>query len=84
MKLLTFRPELLLKASSYPELKKSSIKQGPCPSACRYCQFYNFQGRRSGYCQKLGISVRSHWHSCPYALPPFAPSWEAVDFSRHL
>jgi hypothetical protein len=48
----------------------------PRPSICRLCQFYRSQGRNDGYCQKLGVCVSSHWKSCNFALPPFAPSWE--------
>ncbi|HBB32182.1 MAG TPA: hypothetical protein DDZ80_17705 [Cyanobacteria bacterium UBA8803] len=46
------------------------------PSVCRCCQFYKFQGHSGGYCQQLGVPVRSAWRSCSLALPPFAPSWE--------
>ncbi len=53
------------------------------PSVCRCCQFYQSQGRSGGYCQQLGVPVRSSWHSCPLALPPFAPSWEGIPESRH-
>jgi hypothetical protein len=48
------------------------------PSVCRCCKFYAFQGRGSGYCQKLGVSVEGYWHSCPFALSPFAPSQESL------
>lgn len=56
------------------------------PSACRCCQFYKSQGRSGGYCQQLGVPVRGTWHSCPLALPPFAPSWEGIPESgnRHV
>ncbi|MBD2580028.1 hypothetical protein [Oscillatoria sp. FACHB-1406] len=43
-----------------------------CPSVCRCCRYYQFQGRSSGYCCKLSVSVRGCWHSCPFALQPFA------------
>ncbi|MEM7759071.1 MAG: hypothetical protein AAFW67_07470 [Cyanobacteria bacterium J06638_38] len=40
-------------------------------SACRYCRFYEPQGRRGGDCQMLGVSVQSSWKACALASPPF-------------
>lgn len=47
------------------------------PSKCQFCQHYQHRGHQGGYCQKLTSPVQSHWRSCPLALSPFAPSWEA-------
>lgn len=40
-------------------------------SACRYCRFYEHQGRRGGSCQMLGVPVQSSWKACAFASPPF-------------
>ena len=39
--------------------------------ACRHCRFYQHLGRRGGSCQKLGVSVDSHWEACMLAILPF-------------
>lgn len=68
--------------SDLPQQTQATSRQKPLtplstpPSKCRFCQFYQHQGRQGGYCQKLATPVQSHWRSCPLALPPFAPSWE--------
>lgn len=48
-------------------------------SACRYCRYYNPQGRRGGVCQQLGAPVQGSWKACSLAVPPFAPSWESLE-----
>lgn len=40
-------------------------------SACRYCRFYEPQGRRGGSCQMLSVSVQGSWKACAFASPPF-------------
>ncbi len=40
-------------------------------SACRYCRFYESQGRRGGSCQMLGVPVQSSWEACSLAASPF-------------
>lgn len=40
-------------------------------SACRYCRFYQPEGRRGGHCQKLGVAVESSWKACALASSPF-------------
>ena len=47
-------------------------------SACRYCQYYNPQGRRGGICKLLEVPVKGDWKACSLSLPPFAPSWESI------
>ncbi|MGP1382259.1 MAG: hypothetical protein ACTS2F_01800 [Thainema sp.] len=47
-------------------------------SVCRYCGCYTPEGRRGGYCQQLDVPVQGEWKSCPLAIPPFAPTWEAL------
>jgi hypothetical protein len=74
MTLLTLKPERKLMPN--PIQQGTCLKARNCPSVCRYCEFYQFQGRCGGYCHKLGVPVSSHWRSCPFALSPFAPSWE--------
>ena len=40
-------------------------------SVCRYCRFYQLEGRRGGSCQKLGVPVESNWKACTLASSPF-------------
>ena len=40
-------------------------------STCRYCRFYQSEGRRGGSCQKLGVPVESEWKACTLACSPF-------------
>lgn len=59
------------------------MKTPNCPaSACRHCRFYQPVGRRGGHCQQLDVPVRGGWTACSLALPPFAPSWEALEELR--
>jgi hypothetical protein len=48
-------------------------------SACRYCRFYNPEGRRGGACQQLGVPVEAGWKACSLALPPFTSAWESLE-----
>ncbi len=48
-------------------------------SACRYCRFYNPEGRRGGACQQLGVPVEGNWKACSLALPPFTSAWESLE-----
>lgn len=49
-----------------------------CTSACRYCRFYQPEGRRGGMCQQLGAVVQGSWKSCSLATPAFTPDWEPI------
>lgn len=40
-------------------------------STCRFCAFYDIEGRRGGQCQKLSVPVRGFWRACPLARSPF-------------
>ncbi len=40
-------------------------------SACRYCRFYEPEGRRGGCCQMLDVPVQGSWKACSFASPPF-------------
>ena len=48
-------------------------------SACRYCRFYNSEGRRGGSCKQLGVHVEANWNACSLALPPFTSAWESLE-----
>ncbi len=48
-------------------------------SACRYCRYYQPEGRRGGMCQQLGVQVQGSWKACALALPPFARSWSGLE-----
>jgi len=40
-------------------------------STCRCCHYYNVTGRRGGYCEMLGVSVRGGWKGCHLAVTQF-------------
>ena len=40
-------------------------------SVCRFCRFYEPEGRRGGSCQKLGVPVEGSWEACALASSPF-------------
>ena len=40
-------------------------------SVCRFCRFYEPEGRRGGSCHKLGVPVQSSWQACSLASSPF-------------
>ena len=48
-------------------------------SACRYCRYYNPEGRRGGMCQQLGVPVQAKWNACVLAAPPFASTWDSLE-----
>jgi hypothetical protein len=48
-------------------------------SSCRYCRFYQPEGRRGGNCQQLGVPVQAHWKACNLAAHPFCPTWENLE-----
>lgn len=47
-------------------------------SSCRYCHYYQPEGRRGGMCQQLGVPVQGKWKACCLALPTFTPAWATV------
>ena len=49
----------------------NEIEPGISTSVCRYCRFYQSEGRRGGSCQKLGVRVESNWEACTLASSPF-------------
>lgn len=53
-------------------------------SACRYCRYYNPEGRRGGTCQLLGGLVHGGWKACALTLPAFAPAWENLENMMNL
>ena len=56
-------------------MKKANI----LTSACRYCRYYQPEGRRGGTCQQLGVPVRASWKACTLAMPPFTSTWENLE-----
>lgn len=48
-------------------------------SACRYCRYYQPEGRRGGCCQILGAPVQGNWKACDFALPAFGSAWEGIE-----
>lgn len=48
-------------------------------SACRYCRYYQPEGRRGGLCQTLGAPVQGSWKACGLAIPVFDPAWEGLE-----
>ena len=48
-------------------------------SSCRYCRYYQTEGRRGGMCQQLGVPVRAQWKACSLAAAPFTHTWESLE-----
>lgn len=48
-------------------------------SACRYCRYYQPEGRRGGMCQVLEVPVQGQWKACALALPAFTPAWKELE-----
>ncbi|MGB5772115.1 MAG: hypothetical protein WBM32_19950 [Crocosphaera sp.] len=48
-------------------------------SSCRYCRYYQTEGRRGGMCQQLGVPVRAEWKACSLAAAPFTNNWESLE-----
>jgi len=76
MTMITTQTKLSHNSHHQPQWLENKVNTVMRPSCCRLCQYYRSEGRNGGHCQKLGVSVASHWASCSLALPPFAPSWE--------
>ena len=55
-------------------MKKSNV----IISSCKYCRYYESEGRRGGNCTQLGVSVNSSWKSCRLAIPSFISDWDNV------
>jgi hypothetical protein len=64
---------------SYPVFKNKMKKASFSATACRYCRYYNPEGRRGGSCQKLGVPVQSNWNACLLASSPFETTWENLE-----
>jgi hypothetical protein len=47
--------------------------------ACRHCRYYQLEGRRGGFCQKLGATVDSNWQACVLASAPFEDNLKALE-----
>ncbi|PSF36145.1 hypothetical protein C7H19_14195 [Aphanothece hegewaldii CCALA 016] len=48
-------------------------------SSCRYCRYYQSEGRRGGMCQQLGVPVQGQWKACSLATHPFTSAWENLE-----
>jgi hypothetical protein len=48
-------------------------------SSCRYCRYYQSEGRRGGNCQQLGVAVQGQWKACTLADSPFNSVWEDLE-----
>lgn len=48
-------------------------------SSCRYCRYYQAEGRRGGLCNQLSVPVRGEWKACALAARPFATAWENLE-----
>lgn len=53
-------------------------------SSCRYCRYYQAEGRRGGICNQLNVPVQGQWSACTLAAKPFATSWENLEDVVHL
>lgn len=48
-------------------------------STCRFCRFYQPEGRRGGTCQTLGVPVESSWKACALAASPFKTTLKKLE-----
>ena len=48
-------------------------------SNCRFCRFYNPEGRRGGLCQRLNVPVESDWEACTLSSLPFETAWDNLE-----
>ena len=48
-------------------------------SSCRYCRYYQSEGRRGGMCDQLGVPVQGEWKACVLASHPFSTPWDAIE-----
>lgn len=53
-------------------------------SNCRFCRFYNHEGRRGGFCQKLNVAVESNWKACTLSSLPFDTAWDNLEEIMYL
>lgn len=61
------------------------MKASDCTaSTCRCCHYYKLTGRRGGYCEILGVSVRAEWKSCHLAIMQFAAEYKNLPQSREF
>ena len=48
-------------------------------SSCRYCRYYQSEGRRGGMCNQLSVPVQGEWKACALAARPFATAWDNLE-----
>lgn len=48
-------------------------------SSCRYCRYYQAEGRRGGICHQLGVPVQGEWKACVLASHPFSTAWDQIE-----
>ena len=53
-------------------------------SSCRYCRYYQSEGRRGGICRQLNVPVQGQWSACAVAARPFAATWQGLEDVVHL
>jgi hypothetical protein len=80
----------MMSGDRYPRLLKNSFQRSSMKkanfltSSCRYCRYYQTEGRRGGTCQQLGGSVQANWKACTLAAHPFGTPWEQLGDLVHL
>ena len=53
-------------------------------SSCRYCRYYQAEGRRGGMCHQLNVPVQAQWKACTLAARPFDTAWDKLEDVVHL
>ncbi len=48
-------------------------------SSCRYCRYFNTEGRRGGVCQQFDVPVEANWKACALATHAFKTPWECCE-----
>lgn len=50
--------------------------------ACRFCRYYQPEGRRGGSCEKFDVPVSADWEACSLAVHPFEMSWQTGELKQ--
>lgn len=53
-------------------------------TSCRYCRYYQAEGRRGGLCHQLNVPVQAQWKACTLAARPFGTAWDNLEDVVHL
>ena len=75
---LRARQELSIRSRSLLRIK-SKKSESNHDYRCCFCRFFELEGYRWGYCQKLGVEVNGNCPACSVAEPFFSLSQNQSD-----